>query len=355
MKKIIEENNLKEKEKKELFEEKRLKEKSIILKRKQEINEKMKNILYINNKKINPIKKNYLYLQMENNYLENEKNLIKEITEKKKINQIMPGDAKIINKKIIEAKNKLEERALKQKIELRKLWHSRSVELQKLKTPIFNEITECEDSKIEKGKNIKQLINKKKEYIKKHIKLPPISEILKKEIQDRLNKNSSIISRNNNINNNHKQNFQFYSDNNSFSNDIKINIRIKKRENSLSKKKLKSISIQTGNGNHIHYLKNINNNINKKMVKSPSDYNYLEEIRQKRLLNNNEIKNNNFNSENYDLNIENKIEAMESKYKRNKQLLKINGGYLNNRELSDNMNELLIDCIKQKLSLIENK
>ena len=86
----------------------------------------------------------------------------------------------------------------------------------------------------------------------------------------------------------------------------------------------------------------------------------MEEIRKNRILKNNDIKNNNlskdlFNSDNYDSNLENKIEAMESKYRRNKQLLKIKGGYLNNIELSDNMNELLIDCIKQKLSLIENK
>jgi hypothetical protein len=48
------------------------------------------------------------------------------------------------------------------------------------------------------------------------------------------------------------------------------------------------------------------------------------------------------------------IEAMESKYKRNKQLLKLQGGYLNNKDLSDNMNELLIDSIKRKLTIIEN-
>ena len=45
---------------------------------------------------------------------------------------------------------------------------------------------------------------------------------------------------------------------------------------------------------------------------------------------------------------------MESKYKRDKQLLKLQGGYLKNKELGDNMNELLIDSIQKKLLLIEN-
>lgn len=348
---------LKDKEKNMFLSEQRLKEKSMIFKRKQEIEQKINNIMKMNskNKKIS-LKKNYLYLQMENDFLENEKNYIKEINEKRKIKALSPESTE----KIAEIRNKFEERALKQKNELKKLWHSRSQVLQKLKSPIFNE-SYFEEKKNEKSKNLKQLIDDKKEYIKNHIKLPPISEILKKEIEERVNKKNSIISRNNRkkIINDNKKNFFFYSDYNSFSNDrnIKINIRIKNK-NSESRNLLKSISMQTSRRNHIQNLKYMNN-ISKKIPRSPNDFNYLDEIKQKRIIKNNKIKNNNikkdsFISRNNNINLENKIEAMESKYRRNKQLLKLQGGYLNNKDLSDNMNELLIDSIKRKLTIIEN-
>lgn len=349
---------LKDKEKNMFLSEQRLKEKSMIFKRKQEIEQKINNIMKMNskNKKIS-LKKNYLYLQMENDFLENEKNYIKEINEKRKIKALSPESTE----KIAEIRNKFEERALKQKNELKKLWHSRSQVLQKLKSPIFNE-SYFEEKKNEKSKNLKQLIDDKKEYIKNHIKLPPISEILKKEIEERVNKKNSIISRNNRkkIINDNKKNFFFYSDYNSFSNDrnIKINIRIKNK-NSESRNLLKSISMQTSRRNHIQNLKYMNN-ISKKIPRSPNDFNYLDEIKQKRIIKNNKIKNNNtkkdsFISRNNNINLENKIEAMESKYRRNKQLLKLQGGYLKNIELADNMNELLIDSIKHKLFIIENK
>ena len=117
--------------------------------------------------------------------------------------------------------------------------------------------------------------------------------------------------------------------------------------------------MQTSRRNHIQNLKYMNN-ISKKIPRSPNDFNYLDEIKQKRIIKNNKIKNNNikkdsFISRNNNINLENKIEAMESKYRRNKQLLKLQGGYLKNIELADNMNELLIDSIKHKLFIIENK
>ena len=201
------------------------------------------------------------------------------------------------------------------------------------------------------------MIKNKKKYIRNNIKLPPISEILKKEMQKRLNKKINTIHSRNIINNiNNKNNIVFYSDNNSFSNEVKINVRIKNREQNLSRNNSKTLSMQTSKGKHPQNLKYIKSNSIKKIIsKNPNEFNYLEEIRQKRISKANEIKkNNSINSEINDINLESKIEAMESKYQRNKQLLKLKGGYLKNKELADNMNELLIDSIKQKLFLIEN-
>ena len=358
-KEIEDSKNLEQKEKEEFLSEQRLKEKSLILKRKQNTDQKIKNIMQFKNKyeKIN-LKKNYLYLQMENEFIENEKNRLKEIKEKKKL-KILPQDIKIIGQKIDEDKNKFEERALKQKKELKKLWHSRSQALQKLKSPIFSE-NEIEENNFEKNKKnekkIGDLVKNKKEYIKNNIKLPPISEILKKEMQKRLNKKINTIHSRNIININNKNNIVFYSDNNSFSNEVKINVKIKNKKQNIPRNNLKALSMQTSNGEHPKNLKYIKSkSINKIISKIPNEFNYLEEIRQKRISKENEIKKNNaINSEINDINLGSKIEAMESKYQRNKQLLKLRGGYLKNKELADNMNELLIDSIKQKLFLIEN-
>ena len=48
-----------------------------------------------------------------------------------------------------------------------------------------------------------------------------------------------------------------------------------------------------------------------------------------------------------------KIAVMENKYKRGKELLKVKGGYIQNKELGDKMNNKLIDYIKNKLDIIE--
>ena len=45
---------------------------------------------------------------------------------------------------------------------------------------------------------------------------------------------------------------------------------------------------------------------------------------------------------------------MEDKYNRGKELIKVKGGYIQNKELGDQMNSILIDSIKNKLDIIEN-
>ena len=52
-------------------------------------------------------------------------------------------------------------------------------------------------------------------------------------------------------------------------------------------------------------------------------------------------------------NIKYQIERIETKYKRGKELLKLKGGYINNENFGDEVNELLINSIKGKLVLIE--
>ena len=142
--------------------------------------------------------------------------------------------------------------------------------------------------------------------------------------------------------------------NNSLSNKEKLS-----QDSNLSRNKLNSLSIQTSVGSKIKNLKFFkSNNISNNFIKNANEINYLEELKQKRFLKSIEKTNNVskdvFNLDNNDYNLKNKIEVIESKYKRNKELLKIKGGYLKNRQLGDNVDELLIDSIKGKLSIIEN-
>ena len=345
-------NDLKEKEKENFLNQQRQKEKSIILKRKEEREKKIKNIMSHKDKRIN-LKKNYLYIKMENDYLENENNYIKDANEQRKL------EVQKEKEKVNITKNEIVERARKQTNELHKLWHSRSLILQKLKPPIFKEVSEIEEKKIEKEKKdneIKELTNNKKDYIKKHIKLPPISEILKKEMRNRIKKtiaNINIKSRNKKIIINRNK-FISSMSNNSLSNKEKLS-----QDSNLSRNKLNSLSIQTSVGSKIKNLKFFkSNNISNNFIKNANEINYLEELKQKRFLKSIEKTNNVskdvFNLDNNDYNLKNKIEVIESKYKRNKELLKIKGGYLKNRQLGDNVDELLIDSIKGKLSIIEN-
>ena len=233
----------------------------------------------------------------------------------------------------------------------------------KIKISLFKEINEIKDNQIKKNKNenIINLDENKNEYVKNNIKLPPISELLKKELKNKIKKNlsNSIISRNNKIG----KNLKFYSYNNSKSNEENINNNNKKiipKKLSLPGNIFKSISNKSNGSNSVKNLKSLSNNISKKIIKSPHDINYLEEIRLKRikdidtkydlskdiliLENKNDISN-----------LKIKIGALESKYKRSKELLKLQGGYLKNQELGDNINELLIDSIKGKLAIIESK
>ena len=346
-------------EKKIFLSEQRQKEINIILKRKEETNKKIKNLISKKPKSIN-LKKNYLYIKMENEFIENEKNYIKDKSNQRKL------EVRKENKKInVTKKNNSAERAEKKASELHKLWHSRSLILQKLKintSPIGKEMSKIEEKNIEKEKKenkIKLLINNKKHFIENNIKLPPISELLQKEIKTRLKKSKSTIninvqSKNKKIFNNKNKLISFGSNN--------LNNKEKEMESLDSNKSnriLKSKQIQYKKPeSRIKTLKNLNNKVSNNNVRTGNEINYLEELKQKRLLKSIE-KNTNMsksilNLENNDLNLKNKIEAIESKYTRNKELLKLKGGYLKNKELGDNLDELLIDSIKGKLSIIEN-
>ena len=102
-----------------------------------------------------------------------------------------------------------------------------------------------------------------------------------------------------------------------------------------------------------HSFININNklNLNNKnsFYKSSNKINNIQQIKNNKYI---KIKKQE-DKEGDENNIKYKIEAMEDKYKRGKELLKLKGGYVNNEDLGDEINQLLINSIKGKLDIIE--
>ncbi len=92
---------------------------------------------------------------------------------------------------------------------------------------------------------------------------------------------------------------------------------------------------------------NLNNiNLSRNESQEINSIKKIKSIKYKKILNQNDI----------DIDINNikyQIERIETKYKRGKELLKLKGGYINNENFGDEVNELLINSIKGKLVLIE--
>ena len=92
---------------------------------------------------------------------------------------------------------------------------------------------------------------------------------------------------------------------------------------------------------------NLNNiNLSRNESQEINPIKKIKSIKYKKILNQNDI--------DKDINnIKYQIERIETKYKRGKELLKLKGGYINNENFGDEVNELLINSIKGKLVLIE--
>ena len=381
LEKRINEMNLMEKEeneKKMLDVLERIKnEKKLEKKRRKEIQLKVaKNKVYINNN-MKGKKKNYLFFKMATSFEKREEKLINQI-KKKRLKLRDDDEQKEMEKNDYLAKKKLQ--MIENINNLHQMWKERSDLLPKYKSPMYQKILYSEENIKENEKikleNKKKLYYDKEKYCKEKIHLPPISNIL---IRAREKKNFSSLKK---INIKGEKNINYSIDSSSKSNkylnyknknnkNIKINYSLnssndKKLIKSYSCSSVKNTNIMNNpKRNLISFQKKLNL-INKRI---PSDFNYLEELRRERLMKNKnknkeEIKehgiennNNNQKNNNKDINIDaikGQIKSMEEKYNRDNILLKIKGGYVNNQEFGDKINELLVNSIKNKLSMIEN-
>ena len=310
---------------------------------------------FINNI-IKPNKKSgYLYKKMTNSFDEKEQNYIKEKLKSKiyDIKKLSKLDIKYnsLKKKIIK---------LEKLDNLHKLWKERSELLPKYVSPLFKNIISSEENekknekdKIEKRKLLYTL---KQNYGKEKVNFPPISLILRKEWNKKNNKfnlgksrgfNSIIKNDLNSIeliqlqrtrNNSSKKEKNTSIINEKIIKRNKLNNLIINNETKIKNSYSFIIDNNKLNLNNINLSRNESQEINSiKKIKS---------IKYKKILNQNDI--------DKDINnIKYQIERIETKYKRGKELLKLKGGYINNENFGDEVNELLINSIKGKLVLIE--
>ena len=279
----------------------------------------------------------YLYQKMSSSYDEKEQKYIKERLKNKFIN--------------IKKSNKLDIKynSLKKKIynlenlnKLHKMWKERSDLLPKYVSPIYKKIINTEENikKEEKEKIEKRnlLYELKQNYAKETIKFPPISLILrkdwnKKEIKFNLDKSkgyNNIINNNLNKRFNQLQNRRTSSEKNNN----------KSLQNSKENKNVKNLNNSNSINKKSHSYIDINNKLNLNINK----INNIEKIAKNKYTKL-KLENNKDNKKTDIDNIKYQVEVMEDKYKRGKKLLKLKGGYLNNEDLVDEMNELLTNLI----------
>ena len=368
----------KEEEKKskdEFIKEFRKKEQEIEHKRKIEVDKKMeearkyrKNIY-----KYNP--NNYLYNRLANQFNEKEEKFLNSYKkQKKKISGI--EEISIVKRRIIECKYELEKRRIEKTNEMKQLWHSRSISVAKYPSNILKQISEYNSKKIEEEEKIKMkkiVLSKEKErYVKENVALPPISEKLKNEREKRqitflnMEGKERVKCIKNEIDKKIKNKYSIVED------IIMKRLENKKtnKDNSKSKEKIDSkILIRSSSDANMRKNNNfkITNLMGKSLspsklrLKNPHEINYLEQLRKERkIINKNyvdwdkEIKNVTNEKKGSLENIKRQIEYLDEKFKMEKNLIRVRGGYVNNQELGDNMNKIIINSIRGKLALIDN-
>ena len=353
----------------------RRKEQEIIHKRKLQADLKMIEAKKFIKNTYNYDPNNYLYNRLANKFEESEKKFLEsQISEKKKESGI--EEISIVKRRIIECKYELEKRRIEKTNEMKQLWHSRSVSMAKYPSNILKQLHEFDLKKFEEEEKQKiqrlVLAKEKERFVKENVSLPPISEKLKNEREKRLNSFLNLEGR---------KRVQCIKD--------EFDKKIKNKFSLVEETILKKLEAQKGSRDKT--LKSKDFETNSKLVKSssdvnifkyntaknknklnslspttklqkkkPNEINYLEQLRKERKINsknyinwNKEINNSkSVRGENLD-NVKKQIDVLDEKFEMNKNLIKIKGGYLNNQELGDDMNNLIINSIRGKLALME--
>ena len=353
---------------KELIEEKmeklkkaKNKEKEIFLKRKKIVDDILEKSKKYINEKNNKTENDYRYFKYKKKFENEEKKLFDKIKLIKKDHLVTKEELEELVNKINEQKKILEINNEEKKKKLIELWSCRSQTLPTYHHPIID-ILEEEKNRIKEEKELELKKKECNDLQKKNYKPPKviISDKLKDQIDKRISMTNKEKVKETELNN--KKQFQ-----------LKLSplkpINKKKLEHQLSDNEI------LNNNNYID-IKELNSFIHRKYKKilkpihilhpkpdKPIDY-LSERIKNKSKNENNNSKlsmpfdiNNMIN--NKDLNIvesmkmaKSQIEIMDNKIKQKQELINLNGGYLNNPYLVDNIGKMLIGSVKAKLNIL---
>ena len=344
------------------------KERENFLKRKKDVDEKLEKTKKFINEKFSKKISDYRFYKYKENFENSEKKLIDKVNMVKKDSLVTQKEIQELSKKIKEQKKLLSEDAEEKKKQLLKLWTYRSQTLPIYKHPLTIKLEEEQILKLEKEEEEK----KKKEYLeleKRNYKPPKvvINEKLKTQRETRKDKTDKESVLRTELNNKKKlDKFKFTPitsaknmkiihelsqelNNNNYIDYDEVKSMIGKR----SKKILKPIHILHPKPDKpIDYLTQMIMEKDKKKSKSNDNDNGKEKLTDfdiNTIFDKNKEKGNIIESIKM---AKIHTETIDNKVQQKKQMLRINGGYLNNPELGDEVGDLLIESISNKLKIM---
>ena len=351
-----------------LIKERKESERQVILKRKKEADEILEKSKKYLNEKFTKKDNEYKYYQLKENFENNEKKLIDKVNMQKKDPLVTQEEIKELSKKINEQKKILIEDAEEKKKQLIKLWSYRSQTLPTYKHPLTVKLEEELALKMQKYDDDK----KKKEcndLEKRNYQPPKVTQSLKLKNQretrkDKVDRESVMQTELNNKKRLDRlkftpivspKNLKIIQEelNQELNNQVEFDIKslLQKKK----KKILKPIRILHPKPEKpIDYLTQMiiekEKNKNKSMQEYTEDSVDLKPSIEKKIISRNEKREENI----IDAlkMVKAQTESIDNKVQQKKQILKLNGGYLNNPKLGDEVGDLLIESIQTKLNIM---
>ena len=356
--------HLKELKKKEKDFFNKLKEKNNLL-----FEKSIKNI----DKNIKRQTKDYFFYQVKQKYENNEKKLVDKVNLIKKDSLVTKQELEELANKRYERKKILEESLTERRLNLIKMWQHRSQKLPIYKHPIVN-ILEDENLDIMEDEQEKLEQKEKNEQIKKNYQPPKVKINLQlKKIREK----KIFMSKKDSVTQTETENKKRFMKNL----DFMANIIEAAKEENLEKNKSKNNNIKTekniNSKDRIKLTKSLDSNDNKKKhnyqlhPKPEKPIDYLKEIFKGKKMNKSKdkketgvgniltelntesttIKGRNQIMDTLDM-IKSKTSAIEQKVNEKKDIMKVKGGYINNTNIGDEVGDLLIESIQNKITLL---
>ena len=351
-----------------LIKERKETERKAILKRKKEADEILEKSKKYLNEKFTKKNNDYRYYQLKEKFDINEKKLIDKVNMQKKDPLVTQEEIKELSKKIKEQKKILVEDAEEKKKQLIKLWSYRSQTLPTYKHPLTVKLEEELALKMQQNDE-----NKKKKECndleKRNYQPPKVvqSQKLKSQRETRKDKVDRESVMQTELNNKKRldrlkftpivspKNLKIIQEelNQELNNQVEFDIKslLQKKK----KKILKPIRILHPKPEKpIDYLTQMiiekEKNKNKSMQEYTEDSVDIKPSIEKKIISRNEKREENI-IDTLKM-VKAQTESIDNKVQQKKQILKLNGGYLNNPKLGDEVGDLLIESIQTKLNIM---